>query len=226
MRPPSILFVSESASTTDLITNGEFTVDDVTVAGALRFTEAAIPDLILLKLTALEAQGEDPRLIWKLHMRCPSTPIVVTCMDCSTAQRLHTLQAGADDFFCESLTSAETLEKIRAKLRRVMKQPLSHEIFAGRHLFADFADLEIRVDGTLVTLTRRELELLSFLVEHRNTVLSREVILHGVWRSIDVHCARTVDTHIRRLRQKLGAAGRQIETLPRYGWRFVEPTPA
>jgi DNA-binding response OmpR family regulator len=94
--------------------------------------------------------------------------------------------------------------------------------FSGRHLRARFDRVEIIVDGARVDLTRRELALLRFLVSHRNLVLGRPDLLQHVWMNENDGRTRTVDVHIRRLRMKLGAAGRQIETVPGIGYRFNE----
>ena len=94
--------------------------------------------------------------------------------------------------------------------------------FTGRHLVANFERIQIVVDGRTVDLTRRELRLLQCLLTHRNHVLTRDYMLAHVW---DRHHAgsRTVDSHIARLRKKLGVAGEQIQTLFSVGYRFNEP---
>ena len=82
--------------------------------------------------------------------------------------------------------------------------------------------MDIAVDGTGVRLTRREFELLKFLVENRNRVLSRERLLERVWGYNQFIETRSVDVHVGRLRAKLGVAGQQIETVVGLGYRFVE----
>jgi DNA-binding response OmpR family regulator len=94
--------------------------------------------------------------------------------------------------------------------------------FEGRHLAAQFDRIEILVDGRRVDLTRRELALLQFLLTHVNRILGRPDILAHVWQDQNDGPSRTIDTHIRRLRVKLGAAGRQIQTVPGVGYRFNE----
>ena len=94
--------------------------------------------------------------------------------------------------------------------------------YEGRHLTARFDRVEVVVDGVRVDLARRELALLQFLVTHVNCVLARSDITAQVWRDRNAHASRTIDTHIRRLRVKLRGAGRQIQTVPRLGYRFSE----
>ena len=97
------------------------------------------------------------------------------------------------------------------------------EEYRGRHLEASFDRVHVAVDGVRVDLARRELALLQFLVAHKNRILRREDILGHVWRNENDGRSRTVDVHIRRLRVKLGAAGKQIETVNSVGYRFSEP---
>ena len=87
---------------------------------------------------------------------------------------------------------------------------------------ADFEAVAVEVDGVPVRLTRREFELLRFLVENRNRVLSRDRLLERVWGYERYIETRSVDVHVGRLRSKLGAAGAHIETVVGLGYRFVE----
>ena len=96
------------------------------------------------------------------------------------------------------------------------------EIYRGKHLTADFDAVSIVVDGMQVRLTRREFELLKYLVENRNRVLSRDRLLERVWGYERMVETRSVDVHVGRLRGKLGVAGQQIETVVGLGYRFVE----
>jgi len=97
-------------------------------------------------------------------------------------------------------------------------------VYRGTRLVADFDAAAVSVDGRPVRLTRREYDLLKFLLQNRNRVLSRDRLLERVWgydRSVET---RSVDVHVGRLRSKLGPAGAQIETLVGLGYRFVELT--
>ena len=96
-------------------------------------------------------------------------------------------------------------------------------IYRGEHLVADFDAVSIAVDGQQIRLTRREFELLRYLVENRNRVLSRDRLLERVWGYDRMIETRSVDVHVGRLRGKLGAAGKQIETVVGLGYRFIEP---
>ena len=95
-------------------------------------------------------------------------------------------------------------------------------VYRGKHLLADFDAVAVSVDGEAVRLTRREFELLRYLVENKNRVLSRDRLLERVWGYDRLVETRSVDVHVGRLRGKLGSAGRQIETVVGLGYRFVE----
>lgn len=113
--------------------------------------------------------------------------------------------------------------RVRAILRRPPQiAPTLHPGYRRGVLAIDFDAVSVRVSGTSIRLTKREFELLRFLVENRNRVLSRDRLLERVWgfdRQVET---RSVDVHVGRLRGKLGQAGRQIETVIGMGYRFVE----
>jgi DNA-binding response OmpR family regulator len=115
--------------------------------------------------------------------------------------------------------------RVRA-VRRTQTQDSAASIYRGAHLTADFEAVSIAVDGQPVRLTRREFDLLRYLVDHRNHVVSRGRLLKHVWHYDPSAETRSVDVHIRRLRAKLGSAGRQIETVVKSGYRFLESTAA
>ncbi len=119
-------------------------------------------------------------------------------------------------------TIAERISGMAAEKAHANAADSSDE-YRGRHLEASFTRVFVAVDGVRVDLARRELALLQFLVANKNRILRRQDILGHVWRNENDGRSRTVDVHVRRLRAKLGAAGRQIETVTGIGYRFSEP---
>jgi DNA-binding response OmpR family regulator len=143
----------------------------------------------------------------------------------SESDRVAGLDLGADDYVTKPFSLRELGARVRAVLRRrgrAADETPVPPVYRGRHLTADFDAVDIAVDGTAVRLTRREFELLKFLVENRNRVLSRERLLERVWGYNQFIETRSVDVHVGRLRAKLGAAGEQIETVIGLGYRFAE----
>jgi DNA-binding response OmpR family regulator len=131
------------------------------------------------------------------------------------------LDIGADDYVTKPFSLRELSARVRAVMRR-QAPAAAPLVYQGKHLKADFDAVAIAVDGEPIRLTRREYELLRFLVENRNRVLSRDRLLERVWGYERFIETRSVDVHIGRLRSKLGPAGHQIETVVGLGYRFVE----
>jgi DNA-binding response OmpR family regulator len=151
------------------------------------------------------------------------TPIIMLTARTSESDRVAGLDLGADDYVTKPFSLRELSARVRAVLRRRNgTQETPATVFQGRHLRADFDAVAISVDNEPIRLTRREFELLKFLIENRNRVLSRDRLLERVWgydRNVET---RSVDVHVGRLRAKLGPAGPQIETIIGLGYRFVE----
>jgi len=131
--------------------------------------------------------------------------------------------SAADDDVTKPFSLRELSARVRAVLRRsTAKDERAMQAYRGDHLIADFEAVSVSVDGGAIRLTRREFELLRYLVQNKNRVVSRDRLLERVWgydRSVET---RSVDVHVGRLRSKLGDASRQIETVIGLGYRFVD----
>jgi two-component system phosphate regulon response regulator PhoB len=188
---------------------------------AVRTATEQPPDLVILDLNLPILSGDDVCRILRSRPETMTVPIIMLTARTSENERVAGLDMGADDYVTKPFSLRELSARVRAVLRRRPGAAPS-VVYAGRHLRADFDAVAIEVDGGPIRLTRREFELLRFLVENRNRVLSRDRLLERVWgyeRSIET---RSVDVHVGRLRSKLGTAGVQIETVVGLGYRFVE----
>jgi len=151
------------------------------------------------------------------------TPIIMLTARTTEGDRVQGLDAGADDYITKPFSPRELAARVRAVMRRGKPEEAGPPpIYRGEHLVADFDAVSIAVDGEQIRLTRREFELLKYLVENRNRVLSRDRLLERVWGYDRMIETRSVDVHVGRLRGKLGAAGKQIETVVGLGYRFIE----
>lgn len=228
---PRILVVEDERDIADLIKHTlerSVQAQVETVASgdvALRVITADPPDLVVLDLNLPVMSGLD---VCRLMRARPSTrhvPVIMVTARTTELDRVSGLDLGADDYVTKPFSLRELAARVRAVLRRGTSSSTSlpgGAVYRGEHLSADFDAVSVVVDNLPVRLTRREFELLRYLVENRNRVLSRDRLLERVWgydRPIET---RSVDVHIGRLRSKLGPVGDQIETVVGLGYRFVD----
>ena len=129
------------------------------------------------------------------------------------------LDSGADDYVTKPFGMMELISRVKAVLRRMKREEKSTK-YEIRNLILDQKKHEVRVDGIPVTLTLKEFELLELLIRNKNIVLSRDRLLEEVWGYDFDGETRTIDVHIRTLRQKLKSAGDLIETVRGVGYRM------
>jgi DNA-binding response OmpR family regulator len=194
-----------------------------TGAAALKSVLEEPPGLVLLDLNLPFIDGLEVCRLLRGRASSAAIPIIMVTARTSEPERVAGLELGADDYVTKPFSLRELVARVRAVLRRpphiAAQQRLGYQRGA---LAIDFDAVSVRVSGANIRLTKREFELLRFLVENRNRVLSRDRLLERVWgfdRQVET---RSVDVHVGRLRSKLGHAGRQIETVIGMGYRFVE----
>lgn len=201
---------------------------EVDIAGAgdaaIRSVSEAAPDLIVLDLNLPVLSGVEVCRIVRARPATSHIPIIMLTARASESDRVTGLELGADDYITKPFALRELVARVRAVLRRGApgERKIAPVSYSGHHLIADFDAISVRVDGSQVRLTRREFELLRYLVENRNRVISRDKLLERVWGWDDSVETRSVDVHIGRLRSKLGIASRQIETVIGLGYRFID----
>ena len=201
---------------------------EVDIAGAgdaaIRSVSESAPDLIVLDLNLPVLSGVEVCRIVRARPATSHIPIIMLTARTSESDRVAGLELGADDYITKPFALRELVARVRAVLRRggANDRKTPSASYSGAHLIADFEAISVRVDGSQVRLTRREFELLRYLVENRNRVISRDRLLERVWGWDDSVETRSVDVHIGRLRSKLGIASRQIETVIGLGYRFID----
>jgi DNA-binding response OmpR family regulator len=193
---------------------------------ALTAVNKRAPDLIILDLNLPVISGLEVCRIIRSRADVPNVPIIMLTARTTEDDLVSGFEHGADDYVTKPFSLRELSARVRAALRRGAngepRQPRPHGTYAGDHLIADFEAVSIAVDGTPVRLTRREFELLRYLVQNKNRVVSRDRLLERVWGYERFVETRSVDVHVGRLRTKLRGAGRQIETVIGLGYRFVD----
>jgi len=228
--PPRVLVVEDENDIAGLIKHtlersGDASVEVVGRGDeALRSITGRPPDLVILDLNLPVLSGDEVCRILRQRQETRQIPIIMLTARTSESDRVAGLDLGADDYVTKPFSLRELAARVRAVLRRrrASADEARQARYAGKHLVADFDAVAVTVDTKPVKLTRREFELLRFLVENRNRVLSRDRLLERVWGYDRFIETRSVDVHVGRLRAKLGAAGQQIETVIGLGYRFNE----
>jgi DNA-binding response OmpR family regulator len=230
MRKPNVLIVEDELDIAGLIKHtlersGD-AVADIVPSGdaALKAVATRVPDLIILDLNLPVLGGLDVCRILRSRPDARQVPIIMLTARTAEDDRVAGLELGADDYVTKPFSLRELAARVRALLRRTgePEERAAASRYSGRQLSADFEAVSVAVNGHAVRLTRREFELLRYLVMNKNRVVSRDRLLERVWGYDRLVETRSVDVHVGRLRGKLGEAGRQIETVVGLGYRFVD----
>lgn len=191
----------------------------------LRLAREQRPDVVLLDLMLPDQPGTE---VCKTLKRDPATktiPVVMVTAKGEEIDRVVGFELGADDYVAKPFSVRELLLRVQAVLRRGQPERPAEAVIQFGSLTIDRAAHRIWVAKDEVELTALEFKLLVTLYDRRNRVQSRSALLDDVWGIEAEITTRTVDTHVKRLREKLGAAADYIETVRGVGYRFTE-TPA
>ena len=223
----TILIIEDERDVVDLLTlnlrkAGGFTIA-VANDGATGLTKARAekPDIIILDLMLPKMPGLEVCKLLKTDPATRQIPILMLTARAEEIDRIVGLEFGADDYVTKPFSPREVILRIKAILQRSAAEQTEEPITAGL-IVIDPARHKVTVREKDVDLTSIEFRLLRMLMQRRGRVQERDRLLNEVWGYESAIDTRTVDTHIRRLREKLGKAGDQIETVRGFGYRFRE----
>jgi DNA-binding response OmpR family regulator len=177
------------------------------------------PVLVILDLMLPGMSGTELCRRLRREPATRRTPIIMLTARTSESDRVAGFDLGADDYITKPFSVRELMARVRAVLRRVDEHTMAR--YEDERLVIDFADMHVSCDGASVKLTRKEFALLSMLARSAGRVAMRQRLLDDVWGHQYYGDTRTLDVHIRRLRQKLSDCGDCIETVVGVGYRFV-----
>ncbi len=177
------------------------------------------PDAVILDLMLPEMRGEDVCRELKSRESTAGIPVIMLTAKAQPKDRVAGLELGADDYVVKPFSPRELVLRVQAVLRRLRSTGSGEKLSAGPFEL-DRGTFEITLDGEKLDLTSIEFKLLAMLLEKRGQPLTREVLLRDVWGYRNVTDSRTVDTHVRRLRGKLGGQARRLETVRGEGYCF------
>jgi DNA-binding response OmpR family regulator len=185
----------------------------------LAIDEKHTPALIILDLMLPGMTGMELCRRLRRESLTEKTPIIMLTAKAAEGDKIAGLDIGADDYIVKPFSIKEVVARVRAVLRRAAKE--SAPKYSDDLLTVDFADMRVTCGGDSVKLTRKEFALLEHLIKNTGRVAARQQLLDNVWGYSYFGDTRTLDVHIRRLRQKLGKCSGCVETVVGIGYRFV-----
>lgn len=205
-------YLQKAGFTTEVIASGREAV------GAI---SARPPDLLILDLMLPHVDGLEICRFVRGHDKIAATPIIMLTARSDESDRIVGLEIGADDYLAKPFSPNELVARVRALLRRAARgtPPAGRSVTYGS-IVIDPEQHTVSSDGQPVTLTAKEFLLLEYLMKHRSRVLSRDVLLTDVWGYRYTGGTRTVDVHVRRLREKLPLLADALVTVKQFGYKL------
>lgn len=192
-----------------------------TAEEALARMEEAPPDMAIFDWMLPGMDGIDAVKLIRSSDRLKEMPVMMLTAKEKELDKVEGLDGGADDYMVKPFGILELSARIRSLLRRTEKEPKEDNFLKAGTVRADRQTREVWVSGQPVELTRKEYELLMLLMENQSRILPRDELLNRIWGYNYEGESRTLDMHIRTLRQKLGEEGGCIKTIRGVGYRFM-----
>jgi DNA-binding response OmpR family regulator len=193
---------------------------------ALSAIAARPPELLILDLMLPQVNGLEICRAVRTNVATAEIPIIMLTAKAEESERIVGLELGADDYIAKPFSPNELVARVRALLRRSRREPsVTGQVIYGR-IVVDSERHTVMVNGVSAALTAKEFLLLSYLLAHRGRVLSRDTLLTDVWGYTYTGGTRTVDVHVRRLREKLPPLGEALVTIKQFGYKLLEVPPA
>ena len=222
-----VLVVDDEPDAVELIefnlkTNGYDVVSAADGEEAIKKARAILPDLIILDIMLPEVDDMEVCKILRRDQRTSGIPIIMLTAKAAEIDRVLGLELGADDYVTKPFSPRELVLRVKRLLRSSSLPEEKSDHIVWKELTIDVPRHQVSVKDKSVDLTVTEFKLLTVLAQRRGRVQSREKLLHDVWEYDNLIDTRTVDTHMRRLREKLGVAAKYLDTVRGVGYRFVE----
>ena len=191
---------------------------------ALDAVRAKAPDLIVLDVMLPHVDGLEVCRLLRANDHTASIPIIMLTARAEESERIVGLEMGADDYLAKPFSPNELVARVRALLRRAQRveAPSGRPLSLGA-IIVDPERHTVLLEGREVALTAKEFLLLAYLLQHRGRVLSRDILLEQVWGYRYTGGTRTVDVHVRRLREKLPPLTDALVTVKQFGYKLVDP---
>jgi two-component system, OmpR family, alkaline phosphatase synthesis response regulator PhoP len=227
--PTRILIVEDDPDIAELMARyldkAGFTTERAVSGGdALHAIGVRQPALIVLDLMLPQVDGLEVCRLLRANETTAAIPIIMVTARADESERIVGLELGADDYLAKPFSPNELVARVRALLRRAQRGTPATKTLAYGPIALDTERHLVSSEGRDVTLTAKEFLLLEYLLLHRGRVLSRDVLLTDVWGYRYTGGTRTVDVHVRRLREKLPVLAGGLVTVKQFGYKLVDPS--
>ncbi len=188
-----------------------------------KFLEKEIPDAIILDIMLSDSDGIEILKYLKSNERTKDIPVIMLTAKADESDKIVGLELGADDYITKPFSLKELAARIKAVLRRnVIKKDDSKIIKLGKNVIIDLLKHQVLLDGKDVKFSSTEFNIIIILTEHKGWVISRDKLIRRLWGNEKIVIPRTIDVHIKKIREKLGKSGNMIKTLRGVGYKIEE----
>jgi DNA-binding response OmpR family regulator len=229
--PSNILVVEDDSDIAELVVRylekaGYATTHVSSGRDALDAIRAKAPDLVVLDVMLPQVDGLEVCRLLRAGSATAAIPIIMVTARADESERIVGLEIGADDYLAKPFSPNELVARVRALLRRAQRAALPAAVVNTYGSIALDAERHtVSSSGREVVLTAKEFLLLEYLLQHRGRVLSRDLLLEDVWGYRYTGGTRTVDVHVRRLREKLPQLVDALVTVKQFGYKLSDPAP-
>jgi len=182
--------------------------------------QTELPNLIILDLMLPDMDGMEVCKLLRSHSRTSRIPIIMLTARGEVSDRVLGLELGADDYVTKPFSPRELVARVKAVLRRLEQEEAEEILQVGGILSVNPKRFEVFVKGKRVSLTPTEFRILTVLVRRKGWVFTREQLLENLWGGEKIVVDRTIDVHIKNLRDKLGDAGKLIKSVRGVGYKI------
>jgi DNA-binding response OmpR family regulator len=189
---------------------------------ALARAEAELPDLIILDLMLPGMDGLEVARRLRQNDRTMLLPIIMMTARGEESDKLIGLEIGADDYIAKPFSLKELVARVKSLLRRVARSDTTPAAYQYGPLSLDRSRFETVVDGVTIDLTTKEFGLLEAFIRNRGRVLTRDYLLNTVWGTAEIGTTRTIDVHVRHLREKIPLLAEAVVTIKNMGYKLRE----
>lgn len=199
-------------------------------AEALTSLGTHLPDLAILDVMLPHVSGTEVCRLIRANPKTAAVPVIMLTARAEEADRIAGLELGADDYIAKPFSPGELVARVKALLRRATREPApasrDAEPVTYGSITIDAVGHIVTCAGAPATLTAKEFLLLSYFLAHKGRVLSRDTLLTDVWGYSYTGGTRTVDVHVRRLREKLPPLTEALVTVKQFGYKLLDQPPA